>query len=367
MKFTTETSILKRALQRLGFAVNTKSVVPATQNILVTVLKDEILLTTTDLMVTINYKIDCKTNGEGQFLIPFVHLKNIIALESGEVTVEWDIKTGATTKFEADTFCLGNPGESTDFPKIQSVSKKGMIELNKDFVGAMGLAALGVGSDDNKPVLMNICIELDKNKATVTATDANSIYTHAIDFTSELAAEKVELLVPTVVAKAIDGFDTLKIGFNKNNVAFESGPLMITTKRAEGNYVAWRNVMPLHNPALHLNLFHLKDAVNKAYVMSDATYKGIDFFIEPKSLGIKTDVAETGMSCSLNILADATTPLKRIRFNGRLLKRMIEQLEAHAEEESEISFSLTEANKQSTVQLKGKEHITVLLMPVTIT
>jgi DNA polymerase III sliding clamp (beta) subunit (PCNA family) len=139
MKFTVETTQLKEALKRLGFAVNGKSIMPALTNILVTVTKGEILLTSTDLMTTISYRIECSTDGEGQFLMPYEQSKNIIALEQGDVQVMCT-KGHVSMKFEADNFSLGNGGDVADFPKIPTVPKKGMVDFDKSLVQALSMA-----------------------------------------------------------------------------------------------------------------------------------------------------------------------------------------------------------------------------------
>ena len=369
MKFTTTNQQLKEALKRLGFAINNKSsIMPVIANILVTVTDGVVLLTTTDLMVTINYQLTGTTSGEGQFLIPFTLLKNITALEEGEVTIEWNETKGAVVMFATDTFCLGNPGAPADFPKIPKVPGKGMFDLNTDVIKAMQMASLSVSKDELRPALTNMCIELNKDSVVVTSTDTHAIYTNEIK--AEVPVEeKTELLVPVVIAKVLHGFQTLKAGFNKNHMAFESGPVLITTKRAEGTYVPWRNVMPKHVGNVKVSLEILRDAVSKAYVISDATYNGIDFFVKPESLAIKTEVQDTGMSCDIAITAESNVTFSddnRIRFNGRLLKRMIQQLEEHAEGEMQLDFSITNQSKAVTVQLESQPNITVLLMPINI-
>lgn len=363
MKLTTETSKLKEALQRLGFAVNSKSVLPVLANILVTVSKDEILLTTTDLMVTINYKIECETNGEGQFLMPFLHIKNIVAMETGNVTIEWNAKNGAKATFDNDIFSLGNHGEVTDFPKITKAPGKDMFELDNEFVMALRLASLSVSKDDMRPIMMNVCMELNKDSVTLSATDAHSLFTTTITAATPVE-EETELLIPAVVAKIIDGFENIKVGFNKNHIAFESGPVVVTSKRAEGKFPNWRDVLPAHNGNMKIELHALKDAVNKAYIMSDATYNGIDLYISPKQLEVKSEEPDSGMSCSLTISTESTCEIPRIRLNGRLLKRMIEQLEPNIKDNSAITLSVQGERKAVTAQLADKNNLTVLLMPV---
>lgn len=365
MKFTVETTQLKEALKRLGFAVNGKSIMPALTNILVTVTKGEILLTSTDLMTTISYRIECSTDGEGQFLMPFEQSKNIIALEQGDVQVVCT-KGHVSMKFEADNFSLGNGGDVADFPKIPTVPKKGMVDFDKSLVQALSMAALSVSKEESRETMQSICIELQQDKAFVTATDASCLYHEQVSITGNTNTELVELLVPTVVAKVAEGFDTGKLGFSKNQIGFECGPLFITCKRSEGKFPAYRNVLPPHAPVLTLNLNHLKDAVAKAYIMSDATYNGIDFYPAEKELTIKTLQADTNMGCTLKMPAEYKHTLEQIRFNGRLMKRAIAQLEAHVEEETEITVCITTAAKAATFQPKGNENLTVLLMPINI-
>lgn len=365
MKFTTETSKLKEALQRLGFGVNKKSVLPVLGNILVTVLKGEILLITTDLMVTIHFKIECETEGEGQFLVPFEHLKNIIALESGDVTIEWlSLEKGARAVFADDVFVLGNHGVVSDFPKIPSIPSKGLIELNADFISALNTATISAGKDEERPAMMNLCVELGDNEVKVISTDARIMYVHTLK--TEIKAEHKQLLVPVVVAKVVDGFSSIKVGFTKNMVSFDCGSVVITAKLGEGTYPAWQQIMPQHMGNMKLELNQVKEAVGKAFVMSDATNNGIDFMIEPQQLELKTDVEDTGMACSLKIPVESQSPVEHIRFNGRILKLMIQQLEQNVQDNSSITFGLTAPNKAITAMLEENENVIILLMPINI-
>lgn len=366
MKFTTETNKVKDALQRLGFGVNSKSVLPVLANILVTVSKGEVLLTTTDLINTINYKIECETDGEGQFLIPFTHLKNIIALETGDVTIEWlGDEKGAQAQFAQDVFVLGNHGVVADFPKIPNLPTKGAVELNADFVSALSLASMSVSKDELRPAMCCICIELADGEVIVVSTDSFSVYAHTLKVGS-LKTEKTELLIPTVAAKVVDGFKSIKMSYTKNNVGFESGPVAVICRRGEGKFPEWRRVMPEHLGNVKLELVNLKEAVGKAFVMSDATNNGIDFMLSPEQLEIRTNVVDTGMACSLKLQVESESPVNHIRLNGRLLKRIIAQLEENIADDSAISFGISQNNKPVTAKLNENENVTVLVMPISI-
>lgn len=375
MKFTVQTDSLKEALKKLGFAVKSKSILPAISNILVTVADNEVMLTTTDLMVTINYALDCvpldavpesgKDNvNEGQFLVPFELLKNIVALETGNVTITWDEKKGAIAQFEQDTFSLGNGGSVGDFPKVVKVGRINH-SVPAEFVTALRMASLSVSTDDMRPVMQNICIELNKESVVVTSTDSHSLYTQTLATTLELD-EKAELLVPIIVAKVLEGFEETKIGFNKNLVSFESGPVMVTTKRAEGNFPNWRSIMPKHEGNLCVDLVELKQAVEKAYVVSDSTYNGIDLLLAESILELKTEVEDTGVGCSVKVPATSTGHVNHVRYSGRLLKRIIAQLEKHTKDNTGIVWCITEANRAATIKVDGNDNVTCLLTPIRI-
>lgn len=369
MKFTTETEALREALKKLGFAINAKSVLPAISNILATVADKEVTLTTTDLLVTISYRIPCEPEesntsaNQGSFLMPYEQLKNIVALEGGPVTITWDAKKGAIAQFQHDTFSLGNSNTVDDFPKPQKAGRMpytAPAELSE----ALRIAAMSVSKEESRPAMQNICVELSKDAITVTSTDAQSLYTQNIPAQLDLE-EQVELLIPPVVAKVLEGFTDCKIGFNKNFMSFEAGPITVTTKRAEGKFPAWRIIMPEHNPNVVLQLEDLKQAVAKAYVVSDSTYNGIDFILTQNELELKTEVEDTGIGCSIRVAATSSSPVHHIRYNGRLVKRMIAQMEAHAQQDT-LNWSIMNANKQATVKISGNPNITCLVMPILI-
>lgn len=367
MKFTVETDALKEALKRLGYAVNAKSVLPAIRNILVNVADDEVLLTATDLLVTISYRLKCEplesetSINQGEFLVPYEQLKNIVALEQGFVTITFDDVKGAIAQFETDTFFLGKSFDVVDFPKPQ---KAGRMAYNApaELTEALSIAALSVGKDEAWPAMQHICVELAKDSITVTSTDSRTLYTQRIEATLDVEGA-VELLIPTVVSKALEGFMDTKIGYNKNLMTFEAGPVSVTTKRAEGKFPAWRNIMPEHNTNLDIELSDLKTAVTKAYVVSDSTYNGIDFLIGTNQMTIKTEVEDTGIGCSIRIPVLSSTPVDHVRYNGRLLKRIIAQLDAHSGTGTTL-WSMASAQKQATIQMKGRENVTVLIMPI---
>ena len=362
MQFKTETTVLKEALNKLGMAINPKALLPSLINVHTEIKQGNVILTSCDLHVTIQYHIICETDGEGSFLFPFNEMKNIVALESGVVTLSWSVESGCVATFEKDVFNLGKQ-DTADYPKQKTIAESKMITLESSLLPAIRMAALSVGKDDLRPAMMRICLELSEDKATVVSTDSHCLYAQELVFTTK-ATETVELLMPAVVAKVLDDdLYPVLVGYNKQLIAFKSGPVTVISMRSEHKFPNWKALLPAHNGNLTIPLSGLKDAVNKAYVVSDSTYNGIDFKLSKDRVSVESENTDMGMSCRLEVEAISGSEVDHIRFNGRLLKRMMQQLEGA----DMISFSINGAIKPVTITRLGDNSTTVLIMPITIT
>lgn len=360
MKFTTETSVLSDALNKLGFAVNSKALLPVLNNVLVEVQNGSVTLISSDMQVSIRYNIICETEGEGEFLFPFAQMKNITALESGSVTISWTDESGCVAAFEKDVFVLGKQ-DAKEFPKLKEIAESKMFAIDKKVLSAIKLASLSVSKDDLRPAMMRICLEINASKLIVVSTDTHCLFVEEIAAETNIA-ETTELLLPIAAAKVFDDelYD-VKIGFNKNTIAFQCGHVQLISIKSEGKFPNWRAIVPEYKANLTIGLEALKDAVNKAYVISDSTYNGIDFKLQSNSVSIQAKNKDLGMSCELALNAESNSEVKHIRFNGRLLKRMMAQLDGEL-----LSFSITGDVKPVVIKSAGNDNVTVLLMPITI-
>jgi len=360
MNFRTQTSQLKEILKKLGIVVSTKAALPVVQNVLVTVSDGKVLLTTTDLLVTVSFELECETNGTGQVLIPYTHFKNIIDLESGEVQIESNEESGPVVQFDADIFRLGYQGDPDEFPKTPKVAESKMLPIDIGFIRAFKMAALSVNKDPLRPALNSVMLELRQTETTVVSTDANSIYWAKIPHVPVTTDEDV--LLPTILSKILESaYDDIEIGFNTKNLSIKSGALSITCKRVEAKFPTWRAVVPEYNANVTVKIEDLEAAVSKAYVMSDYDMNGIDFFISPEEIKIETKDELTGMSCNIKIESTSSCEVKHIRFNGRLFKRLITQLESKT---GDIQLSISGPNKAMTAKIPTMNAVTVLLMPI---
>ncbi len=370
MRFKTSVDVLKAALKKVGHAVNQKSVLPALTNIMVECLDTIVMFESSDLQITIFYSVtDAEVIEKGKCLIPFQQLKNIVDVEDGSCEISCTEDYMVTLVFnQKDVFNLGKVGETKDFPKLPKATKTQTIETDGELVKAIKQASLSVSKDfDFKPVLCNILIDIKSEMLSVVSTDTFGIYEQVIkgQFPT-LEQNDSQLLFSPIVAKILEEDVKVVVAFNNNHVFFTSGNTVVVCKKSEGKFPNWRVPMGKHEANMLVQIETLKDAVTKAFVLSDATYNGIDFHIDSENLMVQSNSDVAGVGCKLDVEVKSTSEVKHVRFNGAYLKRLIAQLGAFAANDSVVEFSIKEANKPITTKLSDNESVTVLIMPVSI-
>ncbi len=366
MKFIIETTKLHAALKRLGKAVNSKPLLPVIENILVTVLKKQIMLTTTDLQITISIALDCETEGKGIFLLPYKELKEVLDLSPNEpVTVTYNDKTGAVATFETSTIDFSKVGDATEFPKFTEVEDDAFFAPGDDIVGAMALAALSVSKDNLRPAMCAICVELSKDWINVTSTDAHSVFNHALPATLDKFSnpnDKVNLLVPPVVADVLEGLDEITLAYTKSHVVFKAGQIMVTATMVDAQFPEWRAVMPAHHTNVETHLLELKIAAKKAWIFSDSSTNGIYLNIEARQIRLNTRNEDTAQGADCRITAAYEGEPLKVRFNGKLLDRTLDQLKG--QQSNQVQIMVRKPNQGVSFKIEGCPNTTVVLMPI---
>jgi DNA polymerase III sliding clamp (beta) subunit (PCNA family) len=367
MKFTIDLPLLKAVVSKLGLAIHNQTILPILENILAKVEKGKVHFTTSNALITVSYQAECFTEGEeGTFLIPFSKIKSIIGVIHGELTIEYK-NDSVYAITDTDNWCLGKAGKAEDFPKMATVADKNKFNIGREFIPSLAMAALGVSTDATRQAMCSICVEIQPKEMVVTSTDAHSLYSRKLIVDLPIT-ENVQLLLPVEFAKALDGFEGARIGYNSKHISIESGPLSISCKRIDASFPNWRAIVPaVHDGNLSVKLTELDEAIAKAMIIAEnVSHKGIDFIPMGDTIELHTIMPDTGMSAKCVLQGTSTTPVEKIRFNGRLLKRMIKQLMGHGKHDDSVDFCITNALKASTIRLQGLDDVTVLIMPVSL-
>ena len=205
MKFSIESSEVNKLLSVVSKTVDTSSVLPILESVLVKINKanNEIVFCTTNLESSIKAKTkEVRIEEEGNFVIP-VKLFNSY-LSSGvdsKLNFELDnnklIIKSSKSKTEFQTH---NPD---DFPKI-NLEKGNVLKVSKkDLINGIKLTRFCASNDSSQQVFNSVLLNLNLEELDIVATDAHRLSEFKVKTNGESPKELSEqkILIPS---RAID-------------------------------------------------------------------------------------------------------------------------------------------------------------------
>jgi DNA polymerase III subunit beta len=248
MKFVATKEALLDGLQRTQNVVSTRTTLPVLSNVLLETTENGLLLTTTDMEVSIRCTIPAQIEKPGATTIPARRLLSIVReLPSSDITFETDSKSATSIRCGSSFFKIfGLPRE--EFPAFPSISNAKEFSLKQaDIKDGLRKTSYAISIDETRYVLNGILFAFKENKLTLVATDGRrlALYETDIEFPKSLEGE---IIVPT---KAINELQRLlgesgelRLLAGENLVSFELNGCMLVSKRVEGNYPNYRQVIP---------------------------------------------------------------------------------------------------------------------------
>ena len=181
MKITCIQENLARGLRVVNRAVPSRATLPITQNILIEAEDARVKLSATDLELSITTWVGAQIEATGAITLPArTLLDTISSFDMGRVELEvTDEPYGAhiqtTTQSGSgpatiDTDLRGAPKD--DYPPFPEVSPKHRVRVDSGILrNALDRTVFAAATDDARPVLTGVKMEVEGDKATVAAAD----------------------------------------------------------------------------------------------------------------------------------------------------------------------------------------------------
>src|SRR5512139_2426844 len=173
MKVTVLQENLARGLSIVSRAVSPRSTLPVLSNILIASDEGRLRLSATNLELGITCWIAARIDEEGSTTVPartFADLVN--TLPGDQVQLSLDVKTqtlhvkGGTSN--NDIKCI----DAQEFPPLPVPELDGAIQLNvMDFKEMIQQVAFSASTDEARPVLMGVLMNVEKDRVTMAAAD----------------------------------------------------------------------------------------------------------------------------------------------------------------------------------------------------
>ena len=248
MKFSIVRSKFLEGLQTVQNVVSAKGSLQILSNALIQVSDKQMCITTTDLDISVRCYVDCEVEQPGSTTLPIRRVASIIReLDEGKILVEVNEDDVATVQCGSSFFkIIGLP--MRDFPPVPVAEGKYCYRSDQGaFREMLRKTSYAASLDETRRVLNGVLLAFKENKLTMVATDGRrlALVEHEIEFPPEA---ECEMILPTKAVsemmRILGNEGDLKIYAQKNQVVFEMGQTMVSSKLIDGVYPNYRQVIP---------------------------------------------------------------------------------------------------------------------------
>ena len=134
-----------------------------------------------------------------------------------------------------------------DFPRLPELTEAETFTVDREaLLETIGRVARAASRDEARPVLTGVLVQFAGDKLVMAATDS---YRLAVKETAlDSPAPELEAIVPSRALQELaripgDG-DEISIGVQENQVLFSTGGVWLTTRRIDGQFPNYRQLLP---------------------------------------------------------------------------------------------------------------------------
>lgn len=365
MKFSMVAEDLSRTLQSVVSAVPPKSTLPILSNFLIEARDGVLELTCTDLDMAVCTRTASKTADNGRVTVPARRFAEIVKeLPSDEIdVVSEDLRVTLGCSIGRFTL-MGMDAE--EFPQLPEVGQGKQASVPAAALArAVRYATYAAGSDDARPVLNGVLMELRDGELRLVATDGHRLATVKIDDTSiEKAGSPIVVpkTLQLVQRLASETADPVKLVVTDRHVIFEVGETTIYSRVIDGPFPKYDQVIPKDNPhRLVVDRVALMGALRRVSILSDSITRQVKLKISGGKVDLLVQTADVGEGTE-TIEADYDDRELSVGFNATYLMDALKGMDS-----KKVLLSFKEETTAVVLQpaeQASKEEILCLVMPI---
>jgi len=254
MKITVLQEHLAKGLGLVSKAVANKTTLPVLNNILLETENGRLKLGATNLEMGITTWIDCQVEEEGATTIPAKLLNDFISSLPNERIDMIGDERSHNLSMKCDRFEANIKGlDAAEFPVIPQVGNQPVVATIKASVlhGALTQLVFVAATDDTRPVLTGVQIELDSGKLKMVAADGFRLATLNVEADCKVI-ERTSIIVPgralAELGRILPGGDEVVdiiVTANKSQVIFHTERVDLVSRLIDGPYPNISQIIPV--------------------------------------------------------------------------------------------------------------------------
>jgi DNA polymerase-3 subunit beta len=375
MKATVLQENLAHGLNIVSRAVSTRSTLPVLSNILIATDEGRLRLSATNLELGITCWIAARIEQQGSTTVPartFADLVNTlpgeqVALSLDSSTQTLNVRGGSSTN---DIKCI----DAQEFPPLPVPDLEGAVQLNvADFREMIQQVAFAASSDEARPVLMGVLLQVDKEKLIMAAADGFRLSVRKATLSSAAPAP-LSAIIPARclvelarVAGDAEAPLSMVLPKGRGQVVFRVKDVEVTSQLIDGTFPDYQQIIPRkYNSRTLMSTASLLKACKQAEIfaregsnVARLNIKSGNGQLQPSEVEITATSEETGKNETIvEATVDGSGVL--IAFNVRFLREALEVIKT-----PNVALETSAPNAPGVVRpVDGGEEFLHVIMPM---
>ena len=373
MKFVVSSTELLARLSSVSRVISSKNTIPILDNFLF-VLKDGYLsITASDLETTLKAGLPINTvEEEGEITIPAKLLVDSLK-EFADIPLEF--KTNENNTSLEITWSNGNSilpcTTGDDYPALPIVSsEKTSIAIQAQvLLEGINRTIYATAEEELRPVMNGLFFDIETEQMTIVASDAHKLVCYTrYDIKSESKAAFILPKKPATILKNILSkiSEPVKIEFDQKNAYFEFEAFVMVCRLVEGNYPAYRSVIPKNNTnKMAINRQDLLNSLKRVSVCSNQASSLIKLKLSYNQLIISAQDLDFSISAHERLNCQYEGEPMEIGFKSTFLIEILSNL-PYTDASLEMSDHTRAALILPLENTDPNEEMTALIMPMMV-
>ena len=374
MKVTVLQENLSRGLNTVSRAVSSRTTLPVLSNILIATDEGRLRLSATNLEMGITCWIGAKIEQEGSTTVPARTLSELVGnLSDPQINLTLDSRT-QTLNLKSGSSTNDIKGiDAQEFPPLPVPDLANAIQLNvSDFKEMIQQVAFAASTDEARPVLMGVLLNVENDTVTMAAADGFRLSVRKSTLSNPVT-QPVNAIIPARALQELaritpDGEQYIQMVLPKGRgqVVFHVKDAELTSQLIDGTFPDYQQIIPRsHKSRTLLPTISLLKACKQAetfakegtnVVRLNIKTSGTD--LQPSEVEISAHSEETG---SNETIVEATVdgiPLL-IAFNVKFLREVLEVIKS-----PNVAIETSAANAPGVVRPVGDDNFIHVIMPM---
>ena len=364
---------LNKGLSIVSRAVPSRTTLPVTQNVLITTDNGKIKLVTTNLEIAISTWVGAQIEDGGSVAVPAKLLSELVSsLPSEQISIS-NSNNSTGIEINCDKFnSQVNGTNPDDFPPIPTVNADVVATIDsKVFQDAITRVDVASATDESRPVLTGIKMELDGDNFTLAGADGFRLAVFKGKLLEKIS-EKYDFILPSRSLQEInriivdqDEPITFSVTPSKNQAMFKLSNVEIVTQLVQGTFPNYSQLIPeSFQTRTEVPVEEFQRAAKTASVFARDGSGILRLHINspgnenPEKLSILSRSEEVGENES-QIEAKVEGEDSKIAFNSKYLTDVLSVIK-----EEKVVIETTSPSSPGVIKPLGQENYIHVVMPM---